>query len=197
MVSDKLKRFNIILASDSPRRRQLLEQAGISFTLASVNCDEKFPDNLKNSSIAEYLAVAKSEAFSGELKENDILVTADTIVWCRETLLGKPAGYDEAFRFLRMLSGCEHEVITGISLKSLSGSDVFSVTTLVTFRELEDEEIDYYIRNFKPYDKAGAYGIQEWIGLTGITSISGSYYNVVGMPASDLLLHLIQFTEKI
>jgi septum formation protein len=196
MIFDKLKGFNIILASDSPRRRQLLEQSGISFTLTSVDCDEKFPDNLKNSSIAEYLAIAKSEAFSGELKKNDILITADTIVWCKETLLGKPSGYDEAFKFLRMLSGCEHEVITAISLKSLSGSDVFSVTTSVTFRELEDEEINYYINNFKPFDKAGAYGIQEWIGLTGITSISGSYYNVVGMPASDLLLHLVQFVEK-
>lgn len=196
MISDKLKRFNIILASASPRRRQLLEEAGISFTVASVDCDETFPGNLKNSEIAEYLAVAKSKAFQEELKNNDILVTADTIVWCKGSLLGKPADYDEAFRFLRMLSGCEHEVITGISLKSSSANDVFSVITHVTFRELEDAEIDYYIRNFKPFDKAGAYGIQEWIGLIGITSISGSYYNVVGMPAGDLLLHLLQFIEK-
>jgi septum formation protein len=196
MLADRLKDFNIILASGSPRRRELLKDTGISFTITKVDCDEVYPPNLKNSAIAEFLAVSKANAYAEELKANDILITADTIVWCRGMVLGKPADYDEAFTFLRHLSGCDHEVITGISLRSRDKSDVFSVVTHVTFRDLEDDEIDYYIRNFSPFDKAGAYGIQEWIGLTGITSISGSYYNVVGLPAGDLLDHLQRFIES-
>lgn len=193
MLADRLKNYNLILGSASPRRKSLLREAGLSFTTAVIDCDELFPDHLKNSGIAEYLAAAKADAFKGKLNKNDILITADTIVWCRETLLGKPSGYDEAFRYLRMLSGCEHKVITGISLKNTEKQDIFSVSTLVTFRDLEDEEIESYIRDFKPYDKAGAYGIQERIGLTGISTISGSYYNVVGMPVGDLMVRLLSF----
>ncbi len=193
MLTDRLERFNIILGSASPRRRQLLREAGISFRTANINCDEVYPLKLRGREIAEYLAGAKADAFSGSLAENDILVTADTIVWCNNTLLGKPADYDEAFRFLRMLSGCEHEVITGISIRNPYKKDLFSVSTRVTFRELDDDEIDCYISDFKPFDKAGAYGIQERIGLTGITSISGSYYNVVGMPVGDLMERLAAF----
>jgi septum formation protein len=196
MIQDKLKDYNIILASASPRRRELLEGTGIHFTVTTVDCDEVFPLNLKNSEIAEFLAAAKADAYTGVLNERDILVTADTIVWCRDTLLGKPVDYDEALRFLRLLSGCDHEVITAISLRSAGRKEVFSVKTCVTFRNLDDEEIDYYVSNFSPYDKAGAYGIQEWIGLTGITSISGSYYNVVGLPTGDLLDHLQKFVDK-
>jgi len=196
MIADRLENYNIILASESPRRRELLKDTGIRFTITKVDCDEVYPDNLKNSAIAEYLAEAKANACKSELKENDILITADTIVWCRGLVLGKPRDYNEAFAFLRMLSGCDHEVITGISLRSRQKRDVFSVVTHVTFRDLDDNEIDYYIRCFSPFDKAGAYGIQEWIGLMGITSISGSYYNVVGLPVSDLLDHLQRFIES-
>jgi septum formation protein len=196
MIQDKLKNYNIILASASPRRRELLENTGIHFTVTTVDCEEEYPMSLKNSDIAEFLAAAKADAYTGILNEKDILVTADTIVWCKETLLGKPKDYNEAFRFLRLLSGCDHEVITGISLRSAIKRDIFSIKTCVTFRNLEDDEIDYYVRNFSPYDKAGAYGIQEWIGLTGITSISGSYYNVVGLPTGDLLDHLQQFIDN-
>jgi len=196
MIVDRLKDYNIILASGSPRRRELLKDTGISFTVTQVECDEVYPVNLKNSAIAELLAEAKANSYNGELGVNDILITADTIVWCRGMVLGKPRDYNEAFAFLRRLSGCDHEVITGISLRSTQKRDLFSVVTHVTFRDLEDDEIDYYIRNFSPFDKAGAYGIQEWIGLTGITSISGSYYNVVGLPAGDLLDHLQRFIES-
>lgn len=196
MITDKLKGYKIILASESPRRRELLKNTGISCKVTKVECDETYPPYLKNSEIAEYLAEAKANAYNGELKINDILITADTIVWCRGMVLGKPKDYNEAFTFLRHLSGCDHEVITGLSLRSAQKSDIFSVVTHVIFRTLADEEIDYYIRNFSPFDKAGAYGIQEWIGLTGITSISGSYYNVVGLPVSDLLEHLDRFVES-
>lgn len=195
MFSDKLNNFNIILGSASPRRRQLLREAGISYSTAAIDCDEVFPSHLKAREIAEFLAAAKAQAYKKELHKNDILITADTIVWCKETLLGKPVDHNEAFKFLKMLSGCEHEVITGISLKSIDKEDIFSVSTLVTFRELEDTDIESYISEFKPFDKAGAYGIQERIGLTGISTISGSYYNVVGMPVGDLLVRLLKFIE--
>jgi septum formation protein len=196
MITDRLKDYNIILASESPRRRELLKDTGIRFTTIRVECDEVFPSNLKNSAIAEFLAEAKANACHDELGLNDILITADTIVWCRGMVLGKPRDYNEAFTFLRRLSGCDHEVITGISLRSRTKHDVFSVVTRVTFCHLDDDEIDYYIRNYSPFDKAGAYGIQEWIGLMGITSISGSYYNVVGLPVSDLLDHMQRFIES-
>ena len=195
MISDKLKDYNIILASESPRRRELLESTGLKFSIARVNCDEKFPGHLQNSAIAEYLAVAKADAYGEKLNPRDILITADTIVWCRGTVLGKPRDYSEAFSFLSLLSDCTHKVITGISLRSADRQDTFSVTTEVTFRKLADDETDYYIRNFSPFDKAGAYGIQEWIGITGITSVSGSYYNVVGLPVSHLLEHLLHFVD--
>jgi len=195
MISDRLKDYNIILASESPRRRELLENTGLKFSIAGVNCDEKYPAHLQNASIAEYLAVAKADAYGEKLGARDILITADTIVWCKGMVLGKPRDYNEAFSFLRLLSDCTHKVITGISLRSTGRQDTFSVTTEVTFRRLEDDETDYYIRNFYPFDKAGAYGIQEWIGITGITAVSGSYYNVVGLPVSHLLEHLLQFID--
>lgn len=194
MISDGLKEYDLILASASPRRRQLLDEAGIRFHTAAVDFREVWPDHLRGREIAEYLAEGKAAAWNEDIRPNQIIIAADTVVWCHDTVLGKPADAGEAAQFLRLLSGCKHEVITGICLRDSSKKQTFSVTTRVTFRELSDEEIAYYIQNYQPLDKAGAYGIQEWIGLRGITRIEGSYYNVVGMPVSDLYSRLLDFT---
>ena len=194
MISDGLREYDLILASASPRRRQLLEEAGLRFRAATVDFNEVWPADLRGGEIAEFLAEGKAAAWNEDISPGQIIITADTVVWCHDTVLGKPADAEEAAQFLRMLSGCEHEVITGICLVSSDKKVTFSVTTRVTFRELSDEEIIYYIENYKPLDKAGAYGIQEWIGLRGITRIEGSYYNVVGMPVSDLYARLLDFT---
>lgn len=194
MISDGLQNFELILASASPRRRQLLEEAGFRFLAAAVDFREVWPSHLRGREIAEFLAEGKAEAWNDEIRPGQIIITADTVVWCHDTVLGKPADAAEAARFLRMLSGCEHEVITGMCLRDRSKKHTFSVTTRVTFRELSDEEIGYYIEKCQPFDKAGAYGIQEWIGLRGITRIEGSYYNVVGMPVTDLYSMLLHFT---
>ena len=194
MISDGLREYDLILASASPRRRQLLEEAGLRFRAATVDFMEVWPTDLRGSEIAEFLAEGKALAWNEDIMPGQIIITADTVVWCHDTVLGKPAAAAEAAQFLRMLSGCEHEVITGICLMSSDKKVTFSVTTRVTFRELSDEEIIYYIETCNPLDKAGAYGIQEWIGLRGITRIEGSYYNVVGMPVSDLYTRLLDFT---
>ena len=194
MISDGLREYDLILASASPRRRQLLEEAGLRFRAATVDFIEVWPADLRGSEIAEFLAEGKAAAWNEDISPGQIIITADTVVWCHDTVLGKPSDTAEAARFLRLLSGCEHEVITGICLVSSDKKVTFSVTTRVTFRELSDEEIIYYIENYKPLDKAGAYGIQEWIGLRGITRIEGSYYNVVGMPVSELYSRLLDFT---
>lgn len=194
MSFDGLKDFDLVLASASPRRRQLLEAAGLTFTAAVTEYDEVWPEGLKGREIAEFLAAAKARAWKEPIRTRQIIITADTVVWCRSTLLGKPADTEEAAHFLRMLSDCEHEVTTAICLRDSRRSHTFSVTTRVRFRKLHENEIAYYVEKFAPLDKAGAYGIQEWIGLRGITRIEGSYYNVVGMPVSDLLTELIEFT---
>lgn len=194
MFSDGLDEFELVLASASPRRRQLMEEAGFRFTTVEIDYDEKWPPGLNGREIAEFLATAKSDSLTTALVPGTVLITADTVVWCHNTYLGKPADETEAAEFLKLLSGCEHEVITGICLRDSTCSHTFSVSTTVTFRELEDKEIRFYVDNYHPLDKAGAYGIQEWIGLRGITRIDGSYYNVVGMPVSDLYEQLIAFT---
>jgi septum formation protein len=194
MISDGLQDYELILASASPRRRDLMEEAGFNFRTGTIDYDEIWPANLRGREIAEFLATGKSGAWKEQLQPCQILITADTVVWCHETILGKPADNDEAMQFLRLLSGCRHEVITALCLRDSTRSHTFSVTTSVTFRKLEEEEISYYVRHFRPLDKAGAYGIQEWIGLRGIQRIEGSYYNVVGMPVSDLYDALLRFT---
>lgn len=173
-----------------------MEEAGFRFRVAVTGFEESYPPHLAGKDIAEYLAEGKADSWEEPLSQGQVLITADTIVWCRGINLGKPADDDEAIRFLRQLSGCRHEVITGICLRSADSRTVFSVTTGVNFRNLGDDEIEYYVRNYHPLDKAGAYGIQEWIGLRGITAIEGSYYNVVGLPVSDLLTELIRFTKN-
>ena len=193
MLKDLLNSHRIILASRSPRRRQLLHDMGLKFDVVIREYEESYPANLKGEEIALYLASLKSESFKKEISSNEIVITADTIVWCNNEVLGKPSDLDDARRMIRALSGNTHEVITGVALLSSSKERVFADTTKVTFERLSEEEIDYYIDNFKPYDKAGAYGIQEWIGVAACSRIEGSYFNVVGLPVQKLYQELKEF----
>lgn len=171
----------IILASKSPRRQQLLKEAGFTFQVITKDVDESFPAELQAKDVAAYLSRKKADAFRDEFDE-EIIITADTVVKVDEEILNKPADYNEAYLMLKKLSGRQHEVITGFTLKDKHKQVTYSDTTIVHFKELSDDEINHYIENFKPFDKAGAYGIQEWIGMIGITKIEGSYFNVVGLP---------------
>ncbi|HQM70046.1 MAG TPA: Maf family nucleotide pyrophosphatase [Bacteroidales bacterium] len=191
-----LKKFRIKLASGSPRRRQLLEELGLEFEVVTREYPEIFPDNLKGKDIAEYLSREKANLWKEEITENEIVITADTIVWCDGTVLGKPDSRDEAIKMIEILSGNIHEVITGVTFISKEKERTFSETTKVTFGFLTSEEIRYYVENFEPYDKAGAYGIQEWIGLAGCTRIEGSYFNVVGLPVQMLYRELLDFVKN-
>jgi len=196
ILNDDLKKFRIILASGSPRRRWLLEELGIEFEVVKREYPETFPGNLKEKEIAEYLAREKANLFKKEVSGNEIIITADTIVWCNGRVLGKPSGKEEAIEMIWILSGNTHEVITGVTLLSQFQERTFSETTKVTFGSLTSEEITFYIENFRPYDKAGAYGIQEWIGLAACTRIEGSYFNVVGLPVQRLYRELLDFVKS-
>lgn len=178
--------YNIILASKSPRRQDLLKQMGVEFVVETKDIEEDYPATLKGHEIAEYLSKHKTLAFLNELKESDLLITADTIVCYNDSVLGKPRNYDEAYEMLSLLSGKQHQVITGVAVTTTTKQKIFSAITHVTFKQLSDNEINYYINKFKPFDKAGSYGIQEWIGLIAITKIEGSYFNVVGLPTQQL-----------
>ncbi len=184
---------NLILASRSPRRIELLSALGIPFTLQHSDIPEEYPAHLSMTEIPEYLAQRKAAFFEGTLSTGDLLVTADTIVWLNGEVLGKPASEEEAYAMLLKLSGRVHQVVTGVCLMSTEKQKTFSAVTHVTFKTLAEQEILYYIRNFHPFDKAGAYGIQEWIGLAGITRIEGSYFNVVGLPIHDLYREIMAF----
>ena len=183
---------SIILASQSPRRKGLLSLLDIDFTVEVKSVDEIFPSDLKTADVAGYLAKLKASAFKTILKEQ-IIITADTVVILDDKILGKPKNEVESKTMLQSLSNRKHEVITGVCLKSATKTHTFSCTTNVFFKELSDAEIDYYIENYKPYDKAGSYGIQEWIGAIGITKIEGSYFNVVGLPIQELNEQLKKF----
>lgn len=183
----------IILASKSPRRQQLLSDLGLKFSVQSLDIPEKFPEGLGMTEIPVYLAELKAEAFGPFLKDNQLVITADTIVWLDGKVLNKPTDYADGFRMLRDLSGKKHQVITGVCLLSTEKKVSFYASTDVWFKELSDEEIDYYLETFKPYDKAGAYGIQEWIGYIGINHIEGSFFNVMGLPIQSLYEHLKTF----
>ncbi len=196
ILNDHLKRSRITLASGSPRRRQLLEELGLDFEVVTREYSETFPENLKKNEIAEYLSREKANLWKNDIERNEIIITADTIVWCNGRVLGKPSGKDEALEMIRILSDNTHEVITGVTLLSQFKERTFSETTFVTFGPLTPEEITFYIDNFKPYDKAGAYGIQEWIGLAACTRIEGSYFNVVGLPVQMLYRELLDFTKS-
>ena len=194
LLHDKLKNYRLILASQSPRRRQLLSDAGIEFTLADrFECDEPFPQDMPAEDVAEYLSRLKSEAYPEPLAEGDILLTADTVVIADNRVLGKPSDRAEAIEMISLLSGCDHEVITGCTLRTATRQRSFSVRSKVHFRALDREEIEYYVDCYRPFDKAGAYGIQEWIGYVGIEGIEGSFYNVMGLPVQRLYSILKEF----
>ncbi len=178
-----LQNWNIILASQSPRRKQLLEQLGYTFIQKSKDTDESFSKEMPQREVAEYLSKKKAAAFEAEIQDNDLVITSDTIVLIDNQILGKPDDHKEAFEMISKLSGKNHEVITGVCLKSAHKEVSFSVSTTVFFKKLSDQEILHYIDKYKPFDKAGAYGIQEWIGLIGVDKIEGSFYNVMGFPA--------------
>ena len=186
-----MKKYRLILASASPRRRELLASCDLDFTLAEkFECEECYPADLAADKVAEYLSQLKSEAYPHALASNDILLTADTVVIVGNEILGKPKSEADAERMLRMLSGATHKVVTGVTLRSSSQTISFSAESLVSFRELTAEEIAYYIERYRPMDKAGAYGIQEWIGYVGIERIEGSFYNVMGLPVQRLYVEL-------
>ncbi len=194
LLHDKLKSWRLILASQSPRRRQLLGEAGIDFQLAPrYECDEVYPPQLPAAEVAEYLSRLKSDAYPQSLAPNDILLTADTVVVVDNRILGKPANRDKAIAMIESLSGREHEVITGVTLRNTVKIVSFSSHSVVRFRHLSREEIEYYVDIYAPMDKAGAYGIQEWIGYVGIEGIEGSFFNVMGLPVQRLYCELEKF----
>jgi septum formation protein len=193
MIIDKLNEFKIILASRSPRRQQLLLELGLKFEVVIEDYDETYPAGMTGEEIARYVAFKKAASFENEISDSEIVIAADTIVWCNNKVLGKPVNQEDAFAILKEISGNTHEVITGVSLRSKSKELTFSDSTKVTFETFTDEEIYYYIDKFKPYDKAGAYGIQEWIGILACSHIDGSYFNVVGLPVQRLYKELQRF----
>ncbi|MCB0383582.1 MAG: septum formation protein Maf [Psychroserpens sp.] len=182
MLNEKLKNYNLILASGSPRRQQFFKDLGLDFEIRLKPVVEDYPNRLRHFEISDYLSQLKSLPFKDELQANEILITSDTIVWNNNKALGKPSNKKDAFNMLKALSNTTHEVITSVCFTTTSTQKTVNAITKVTFKALTETEINYYIDNFKPFDKAGAYGIQEWIGHIGITRIEGSYFNVVGLP---------------
>lgn len=190
MLKEKLKDLRIILASGSPRRHQFFKDLGIDFSIEVKEVEEIYPNHLEGAAITDYLAVLKSKAFT-HLKENELLITSDTIVWFENKALGKPTNKEEAFEMLRSLSGNNHQVFTSISLKQSSFQKIINDCTTVYFKDLTDDEINFYIANYHPFDKAGSYGIQDWLGLIAIEKIEGSYFNVAGLPVHKLYKELM------
>lgn len=190
MLKNKLQKYKLILASGSPRRQQFFKDLDLDFEIRLKEIEEIFPPELKAEEITNYLAELKANAFEGELKANEILITSDTIVWHNNKALGKPKDAQDAFETLKSLSNATHQVITSVCFKTPTDSTLIYEVTQVTFNELSDEAIRYYIENYKPLDKAGAYGIQEWIGFVGVSKIEGSYANVMGMPTDKVYEYL-------
>lgn len=194
------KKYKIVLASGSPRRQQFFKDFDLSrnfgMEVRLKEVDEIYPDHLKAEEITNFLAELKAKAFDGELAQNEVLVTSDTLVWLNGKALGKPKDYDDAFQILKSLSNETHEVITSVCFTTTEKSETIFDVTKVTFSELPDDAIRYYLDNYKPFDKAGAYGIQEWIGLIGITKIEGSYTNVVGLPTEKVYNYLTKLLSN-
>lgn len=190
MLKEKLKNYKIILASGSPRRQQFFKDLDLDFEIRLKEIEEIFPPELKGPEITDYLSLLKANAFEEDLQQNDLLITSDTIVWHKNCALGKPKDHQDAFEILKALSGDTHEVITSVCFKTKTFFYLINETTKVTFNALSDEAILYYLENYKPYDKAGAYGIQEWIGFIGVSKIEGSYANVMGMPTDKVYNYL-------
>lgn len=190
MLKEKLKKYTLILASGSPRRQQFFKDLDLDFEIRLKEIEEIYPPELKAVEITDYLAQLKADAFEGGLKTNEILVTSDTIVWHKNKALGKPKNAQEAFEMIKSMSNKTHEVITSVCFKTNSASVLLNDITKVTFNELSDEAILYYIENYKPYDKAGAYGIQEWFGFMAVAKVEGSYTNVMGLPTAKVYKYL-------
>ncbi len=192
-----LKGYKLILASQSPRRRELLKGLDLNFETCSVDADESFPSTLKGADAVQFICKAKAEAYKPQLKENTIAITADTVVILDDKIIGKPKSKEDAFSMIKSLSGRIHEVITAVCIFSKEKECCFYSTTEVHFSTLTDEEINYYIEKYKPFDKAGSYGVQEWIGYIGIEKIVGSYFNVMGLPVKRLYDELKLFTHRL
>jgi len=197
LLYQQLSQYHLILASASPRRISLLKELNLTFECIPLDVDEVFPADLEDHEVARFLARLKAEAFPIEkLTPKSILITADTIVCLNDEVIGKPDDREHAIEMLQKLSGQMHKVITGVCLRSHDKESIFSNETDVYFRKLTDEEIIYYVDQFKPFDKAGAYGIQEWIGYIGIEKIEGSYFNVMGLPVQQLYIELKKFISN-
>lgn len=194
MIESINKRYKVILASNSPRRRELLAGLGLNYEVRVLaDIDESYPPDLPAADIAKYIAHKKAEANKSTMADDEMIITADTIVVVDDMVMGKPADDNDAARMLRTLSGKTHKVITGVCITTLDRQSLFDVTTGVTFKNLTDDEINYYISHYHPNDKAGAYGIQEWIGYIGVTGLEGSYYNVMGLPVQRIYDELNSF----
>lgn len=190
MLKQKLEKYTLILASGSPRRQQFFKDLDLDFEIRLKDVEEIYPLELKGAEITDYLAELKANAFEGQLNPYEILITSDTIVWHNDKALGKPKDEEDAFNILKALSNTTHDVITSVCFKTNDKSVIINETTKVTFTVLSDEAILYYLKNYKPYDKAGAYGIQEWIGFVGVAKVEGSYTNVMGLPTHKVYEYL-------
>lgn len=188
--------MNIILGSQSPRRRELMKGIDIPFTAVNIETSENYPAELQEGSIPLYISRAKAHAYEAHLTNEDLLITADTIVWVNGEMLGKPHNEEQAREMLRKLSGCTHRVFTGVTFLYQGQYESFVDETLVTFKTLSEEEMDYYIRTYRPFDKAGAYGVQEYIGYIGVTRMEGSYFNVMGFPICRVYEKIKQYLSK-
>ena len=193
LLTEKLKDTNIILASQSPRRKELLAGLGLQFSTISLDIDETFDRNeVKKEQITEYLSAKKAKAYT-DIQPNDLIITSDTTVWVDDESLEKASNREEAYEMIKKLNGKTHSVYTSVTIRSLEKEVTFSDETQVTFADLTDEEIYFYIDNYKPFDKAGAYGVQEWIGYIGMDNMNGSYFNVMGLPTHKLYKELVKF----
>lgn len=190
-----LENFDIILASQSPRRQELLKGLNLNFRVEIIDVEESYPETVFGVDIPMFLAEKKANAYNNILKDNTLLITADTIVWHEGKVLGKPIDKNDAKLMLKRLSGKTHQVITGVCISTLKRRKVFHVSSEVRFSKLTESEIDYYLENYKPYDKAGSYGVQEWIGFVGVEHINGSYFNVMGLPIQRLYNELKRWQE--
>lgn len=193
MIQENLKDYKIILASQSPRRRELLKELGLKFDVCSADIDESYPVDMPHNEVPVYLAEKKADFYKDTIEDNQLIITSDTIVSVEDDILGKPADYYEAYKMLKLLSGKWHKVATGVCIFSKNKKVTFNSITNVRFKVLTHEEIDFYITNYKPFDKAGAYGIQEWIGYIAVEEIEGSYFNVIGLPVQRLYEELCVF----
>lgn len=191
---DNLKKYNIVLASNSPRRKELLQRMGVNFKVRTLfGIDESYPDSLRGEDIVRYISRNKAQAYRSSMAPNELLITADTIVYVEGEVMGKPKTAEHAKEMLHKLSGKSHQVITGVTIVTADRTEDFGVTSQVKFAEITDEEINFYVDNYLPFDKAGAYGIQEWIGIVAVEEIKGSYFNVVGLPVQRLYQKLKTF----